>query len=71
MQNIENTFTPPPFPRPAPDGYTTEHRSEALVGADPTTAVASVIKPELHFVSSDNINGPEYSQPSDLSLTER
>lgn len=71
MQNIDNTLTPPSYPRPAPEGCTTQRRLEGLADTDSTTATASAIKPEFHFLSSDNINGPEYSQPSDFSLAER
>ncbi|WP_163388047.1 hypothetical protein [Endozoicomonas acroporae] len=68
MNSIENTFTPPSCPRPVPEGHTTG--SEELADTS-TTARASAIKPELHSPGSDIINDPEYSQPSDLSLTER
>ncbi|WP_422489254.1 hypothetical protein [Endozoicomonas sp. ALE010] len=68
MNNIENTFTLPSCPRPVPEGHTTG--SEELADTS-TTARASAIKPELHSPGSDIINDPEYSQPGDLSLTER
>lgn len=72
MQNIKNTYTPPSYQQPDPEGCTaTQDCSERLADADSTTARASAINPESHLACIDKTNDPAYSEPSDFSLTER
>ena len=71
MQNIKNTFTPPAYPQPDSEGCATQSSSEGLADKDSTTARASAISPESHFLGSDKSNHPANSQPGDLLLTDR